>query len=119
MPMAIIPGNTTGIPNMIILTNGNVGIGISKPSTLLCVNGTSTLNDHVGFNTPPATYGLTVPTINATTSITSPSIIFGATELSTTLGNDLMKSGGIMTGGLTVPTINTTTSNCPQSHLQV
>jgi hypothetical protein len=81
MPMAIIPGNTTGIPNMIILTNGNVGIGISKPSTLLCVNGTSTLNDHVGFNTPPATYGLTVPTINATTSITSPSIIFGATEL--------------------------------------
>ena len=56
------------------------------------------------------TGNLTVPSINATTSITSPSIIYGITELSTTLGNYLLKSGGTMTGNLTIPSINATTS---------
>ena len=45
---------------------------------------------------------LTVPTINATTSITTPSIIYNGTELSTTIGNYLLKSGGTMTGQLAI-----------------
>jgi hypothetical protein len=45
---------------------------------------------------------LTLPSINATTSITTPSIIYGGTELSTTVGNYLLKSGGTMTGQLAI-----------------
>jgi len=45
---------------------------------------------------------LTLPTINATTSITTPSIIYNGTELSTTVGNYLLKSGGTMTGLLAI-----------------
>lgn len=35
--------NSTEIPNMIILTNGNVGIGTSNPPSKLYVNGTTTM----------------------------------------------------------------------------
>ena len=35
--------NATEIPNMIILTNGNVGIGTSNPPSKLYVNGTTTM----------------------------------------------------------------------------
>jgi hypothetical protein len=45
---------------------------------------------------------LTLPSINATTSITTPSIIYNGTELSTTVGNYLLKSGGTMTGLLAI-----------------
>ena len=45
---------------------------------------------------------LTLPSINATTSITTPSIIYNGTELSTTVGNYLLKSGGTMTGQLAI-----------------
>ena len=45
---------------------------------------------------------LTLPSINATTSITTPSIIYNSTELSTTIGNYLLKSGGTMTGLLAI-----------------
>jgi hypothetical protein len=45
---------------------------------------------------------LTLPSISATTSITTPSIIYGGTELNTTIGNYLLKSGGIMTGQLAI-----------------
>ena len=73
--------NTTEIPNMIILTNGNVGIGSSNPSSKLYVNGTLT----------------------ATTSITTPSIIYNGSEISNTY---LKLSGGTMTGDLTFNKIN-------------
>lgn len=45
---------------------------------------------------------LTLPSINATTSITTNSIIYNGTELSTTVGNYLLKSGGTMTGLLAI-----------------
>jgi hypothetical protein len=45
---------------------------------------------------------LTLPSINATSSITTNSIIYGGTELSTTVGNYLLKSGGTMTGQLAI-----------------
>jgi len=99
----------TGFGDRIVLQSGGLGyaysVGIntdvfwhSAPATASYkfysgATNTATLNN-VGL--------LTVPTINATTSITTPSIIYNGTELSTTVGNYLLKSGGTMTGQLAI-----------------
>jgi hypothetical protein len=101
----------TGFGDRIVLQTGigttgyNYSVGIntdvfwySAPATASYkwysgATNTATLNN-VGL--------LTLPSINATTSITTPSIIYNGTELSTTVGNYLLKSGGTMTGQLAI-----------------
>ena len=99
----------TGFGDRIVLQSGGTGysysVGIntdvfwhSAPSSASYkfysgATNTATLNN---------TGLLTLSSINATTSITTPSIIYGGTELNTTIGNYLLKSGGTMTGQLAI-----------------
>ena len=99
----------TGFGDRIVLQSGGLGypysVGIntdvfwhSAPSTASYKFYSGAINTATLNNTGL----LTLPSINATTSITTPSIIYGGAELNTTLGNYLLKSGGTMTGQLAI-----------------
>ena len=99
----------TGFGDRIVLQSGGLGyaysVGIntdvfwhSAPSTASYKFYSGAINTATLNNTGL----LTLSSINATTSITTPSIIYGGTELNTTIGNYLLKSGGTMTGQLAI-----------------
>jgi len=97
--------NQTQVNNISNL-NSNFTIQTSNINSNYTYISSNTLNENFNLcllkSGGTMTGNLTIPSINATTSITSPSIIYGATELSTTLGNYLLKSGGTISGALTV-----------------
>jgi hypothetical protein len=99
----------TGFGDRIVLQSGGLGypysIGINTDVFWHSAPSTASYKFYSG-GTNTATLNntglLTLSSINATTSITTPSIIYGGSELNTTLGNYLLKSGGTMTGQLAI-----------------
>jgi hypothetical protein len=99
----------TGFGDRIVLQSGGLGysysVGINTDVFWFSSPSTSSYKFYSGaINTATLnnTGLLTLSSINATTSITTPSIIYGGTELNTTIGNYLLKSGGTMTGQLAI-----------------
>ena len=109
--------NNSNTLGNIYTTNGNVGIGITNPSTTLDVSGSAQISGTISAGTHVGTLfstgslgaaGATIGTVYATTVTSGTAQISGTISAGTHVGN-LFSSGSFGAGGATIGTLYATT----------